>query len=238
MTPTCRRAVSSSTQYSARRGACGHSGAVCASRESGEFRRNDCQKSSGLSSAESRHDLEVRSWILGMQRLSACAQGAKRSDSKASMSAFGWLHQEGGAWQCGAVSRSASASKHVQGRSASESGPCLLLAAARVSSITRHRAAVLRVMQGEARAARAGEAFVRVVCCCAVGCACASGSGVHHSGIAQLFTHQVCFRDPPIAHYFLLTQDFFEVEGEIPLHPLSLSETTALHYDSFCEDFA
>ena len=57
-----------------------------------------------------------------MQRLSACAQGAKSSDSNASMSAFGWLHQEGGAWQCGAVSRSASGSKHVQGRSASESG--------------------------------------------------------------------------------------------------------------------
>ena len=44
----------------------------------------------------------------------------------------------------------------------------VLLTAARVSSITRHRAAVLRVMQCEARAARAGEAFrVRVVCCCA-----------------------------------------------------------------------
>ena len=45
----------------------------------------------------------------------------------------------------------------------------VLLTAARVSSITRHRAAVLRVMQCEARAARAGEAFrVRVVCCCCV----------------------------------------------------------------------
>ena len=64
---------------------------------------------------------------------------------------------------------SASGSKHVQGRSASESGPCLLLAAARVSSITRHRAAVLRVMQGEARAARAGEAF----CACRVLLRCA-----------------------------------------------------------------
>ena len=40
----------------------------------------------------------------------------------------------------------------------------VLLTAARVSSITRHRAAVLRVMQGEARAARAGEAF----CACRV----------------------------------------------------------------------
>lgn len=109
---------------------------------------------------QSRHDLEVRSLISRMRRLSACAQGAKSSNSKASMSAFGWLHQEGGAWQCGAVSRSASGSKHVQGRSASESGHAVsLLTAARVSSITRHRAAVLRVMQGEARAARAGEAF-------------------------------------------------------------------------------
>ena len=71
---------------------------------------------------QSRHDLEVRSLISRMRRLSACAQGAKRSDSKASMSALGWLHQEGGAFQCGAVSRSASGSKHVQGRSASESG--------------------------------------------------------------------------------------------------------------------
>ena len=72
---------------------------------------------------QSRHDLEVRSWISRMQRLSACAQGAKGSDSKASMSAFGWLHQEGGAWQCGRSQQgSGSGSKHVQGRSASESG--------------------------------------------------------------------------------------------------------------------
>ena len=71
---------------------------------------------------QSRHDLEVQSLISRMQRLSACAQGAKRSDSKASMNAFGWFHQEGGPWQCVAVSRSASGSKHVQGRSASESG--------------------------------------------------------------------------------------------------------------------
>ena len=57
-----------------------------------------------------------------------------------------------------------------EGARARAGTPYLLLTAARVSSITRHRAAVLRVMQGEARAARAGEAFcaVRVVCCCAV----------------------------------------------------------------------
>ena len=193
-------------QYSARRGACSPlARCVLLVTFSQEFRRNDCQKSSELSSAESRHDLEVRSWILRMQRLSACAQGAKRSDSKASMSAFGWLHQEGGAWQCGAVSRSASGSKHVQGRSASESGPCLLLAAARVSSITRHRAAVLRVMQGEARAARAGEAF----CACRVllRCACASVRTSQRNCTA--LHNEVCFRDPPNDHYFLLTQDFF-----------------------------
>ena len=120
---------------------------------------------------QSRHDLEVRSLISRMRLLSACAQGAKRSDSKASMSALGWLHQEGGAWQCGAQSAGAPAAASMcqEGARARAGTPCLLLTAARVSSITRHRAAVLRVMQGEARAARAGEAFcARVVRCCAV----------------------------------------------------------------------
>ena len=156
-------------QYSARRGACGHSGAVCASRESGEFRRNDCQKSSGLSSAESRHDLEVRSWILRMQRLSACAQGAKRSDSKASMSAFGWLHQEGGAWQCGAVSRRAPAAASM----------CKEGARARAGRVYSWPPRACRASLGIARrycvSCRArrgqrerGKLFVRVVCCCAV----------------------------------------------------------------------
>ena len=61
------------------------------------------------------------------------------------------------------------ASMCKEGARARAGTPCVLLTAARVSSITRHRAAVLRVMQYEARAARAGEAFrirVRVVCCC------------------------------------------------------------------------
>ena len=60
------------------------------------------------------------------------------------------------------------ASMCKEGARARAGTPCVLLTAARVSSITRHRAAVLRVMQYEARAARAGEAFrVRVLCCCA-----------------------------------------------------------------------
>ena len=64
------------------------------------------------------------------------------------------------------------ASMCKEGARARAGTPCVLLTAARVSSITRHRAAVLRVMQGEARAARAGEAFcARVVRCCAVRCA-------------------------------------------------------------------
>ena len=87
---------------------------------------------------------------------------------------------------------------------------------------------------GRGEGSASGGSFLCVSCaaalCVRVGVRCTSQRN------AQLFTHQVCFRDPPIAHYFLLTQDFFEVEGEIPLHPLSLSETTALHYDSFCED--
>ena len=52
------------------------------------------------------------------------------------------------------------ASMCKEGARARAGTPCLLLTAARVSSITRHRAAVLRVMQGEARAARAGGSFL------------------------------------------------------------------------------
>ena len=55
------------------------------------------------------------------------------------------------------------ASMCKEGARARAGTPCLLVTAARVSSITRHRAAVLRVMQGEARAARAGEAFCACV---------------------------------------------------------------------------
>ena len=60
------------------------------------------------------------------------------------------------------------ASMCKEGARARAGTPSLLLTAARVSSITRHRAAVLRVMQCEARAARAGEAFCACLRCCAV----------------------------------------------------------------------
>ena len=78
-----------------------------------------------------------------------------------------------------------------------------------------------------------GKLFVRVVCCCAV----RARRCVHHSGIAQLFTTKFAFGTLQTIITFYLLKIFFEVEGEIPLHPLSLAETTALHYDSFCEDF-
>ena len=127
-----------------------------------ECRRHDCQKSSELSSAESRHDLEVRSWISRMQRLSACAQGAKSSDSNASMSAFGWLHQEGGAGEWGAVSRGAGGSKHVQGRSASGSGyaVCTLDRRARVEHHSASRGGIAcHAVRGEGSAS--GGSFSR-----------------------------------------------------------------------------
>jgi hypothetical protein len=113
----------------------------------------------------SSHDLEVRAWISRMQRLSARAQGSKGSDSKPSMSAIRLLQQQGGAWQCGAVRAGAVRRQQAcaQGRSAGESGLCVRLIAARVSSITRHRAAGFRAMQAEAKAARAGEAFLSCV---------------------------------------------------------------------------
>ena len=84
------------------------------------------------------------------------------------MSALARLHQEGVPGNAAQSAGAPGGSKQVQGRSASESGhaACVLLTAARVSSITRHRAAVLRVMQGEARAARAGEAVCAWRCCC------------------------------------------------------------------------
>ena len=124
---------------------------------------------------QSRHDLEVRSLISRMRRLSACAQGAKRIDSKASMSALGWLHQEGGAWQCGAVSRSASGSKHVQGRSASESGHAVstLDRRARVEHHSASRGGIA-CHAGRGEGSASGGSFL-CACRALLRCACASG---------------------------------------------------------------
>ena len=120
----------------------------------------------------SMHDLEVRAWISRMQRLSACAQGAKSSDSKASMSALARLHQEGvpGNAAQSAGPGAPGGSKHVQGRSASESGHaedavCTLDRRAHVEHHSASRGGIA-CQQGEARAARAGKLFVRVACCC------------------------------------------------------------------------
>ena len=109
-----------------------------------------------------------------MRRLSGCAQGSKSSDSKPSRSAFRLLQQQGGAWHCGAVSRSGGGNTRctVQG---SESGHavCTLDRRVRVEQYSASRGGVA-CMQGEAGAARAGEAFcARVVRCCAVRCASA-----------------------------------------------------------------
>ena len=56
--------------------------------------------------------------------------------------------------------------KHVrkEGARARAGTPCVLLTAARVSSITRHRAAVLRVMQGERGQRERGKLFACVSC--------------------------------------------------------------------------
>ena len=135
----------------------------------------------------SMHDLEVRAWISRMQRLSARAQGSKGSDSKPSMSAIRLLQQQGGAWQCGAVRAGAPCGKHVQGRSASESGHAesTLDRRARVEHHSASRGGIA-CQQCEARAARAGEAFrVRVLCCCANARARAR---LGTSSVSRLFT--------------------------------------------------
>ena len=120
---------------------------------------------------QSRHDLEVRSWISRMQRLSACAQA--RCEKQRLKSQHERIRLVASGRWCLAMRRSqqerpAAASMCKEGARARAGTPCVLLTAARASSITRHRAAVLRVMQCEARAARAGEASraCRVVCCC------------------------------------------------------------------------
>ena len=85
-------------------------------------------------------------------------------------------------------------SKHVhkEGARARAGGLCVRLIAARVSSITRHRATGFRAMQAEAKAARAGEAFFcvsRVCCCC---CACGKTVGPSSFAVSRLvFTLKV-----------------------------------------------
>ena len=90
------------------------------------------------------------------------------------------------------------ASMCKEGARARAGTPCVLLTAARVSSITRHRAAVLRVMQGEARAASGGSFFVRV-------CAAAAASAVGKARLVASFVtrcearfHRRCLKSGPI----------------------------------------
>ena len=64
------------------------------------------------------------------------------------------------------------ASMCKEGARARAGTPCVLLSAAHVASITRHRAAVLRVMQDERGQRERGKLFVRVSCAAAL---CASG---------------------------------------------------------------
>ena len=103
------------------------------------------------------HDLEVRSLISRMRRLSGCEDGWKGRDSKASVSIFRVVHQEGAGSQVVFRTRGERQPASKEGARATAGSRRVLLAAARVSSITRLRAAVyvLSAMQGEAKAASA-----------------------------------------------------------------------------------
>ena len=119
---------------------------------------------------QSRHDLEVRSWISRVQRLSACAQGAKSSDAKASMSALARLHQEGVPGNAAQSAGAPGGSKQVQGRSASESGHavCTLDRRARVEHHSASRGGIAcHAVRGEGSASggsfsRASRVLLRV----------------------------------------------------------------------------
>ena len=134
-----------------------------------ECRRHDCQKSSELSSAES----SMISRSDHGSRGCGGSQGVRKGRKAATRSPAG-VH-----FACcsskavpGIAAQSAGAAAATQGAQCKEARagtPYVRLTAACVSSNTRHHAAVLRAMQGEAEAARAGEAFcARVVRCCAV----------------------------------------------------------------------
>ena len=110
-----------------------------------------------------------------MRRLSGCAQGSKSSDSKPSRSAFRLLQQQGGAWHCGAVSRSGGGNTRctVQG---SESGHavCTLDRRVRVEQYSASRGGVA-CHAGRGGGSASGGSFL-----CASACfACSVRAAVH-----------------------------------------------------------
>ena len=110
-----------------------------------------------------------------MRRLSGCAQGSKSSDSKPSRSAFRLLQQQGGAWHCGAVSRSGGGNTRctVQG---SESGHavCTLDRRVRVEQYSASRGGIA-CHAGRGEGSASGGSFL-----CASACfACSVRAAVH-----------------------------------------------------------
>ena len=103
-----------------------------------------------------------------MQRLSACAQGAKSSDSKASMSALARLHQEGVPGNAAQSAGAPGGSKQVQGRSASESGHavCTLDRRARVEHHSASRGGIA-CHAGRGEGSASGGSFLCVSCAAA-----------------------------------------------------------------------
>ena len=108
-----------------------------------------------------------------MQRLSGCLQGSKSSDSKPSRSAFRLLQQQGGAWHCGAVSRSGGGNTRctVQG---GESGHavCTLDRRVRVEQYSASRGGVA-CHAGRGEGSASGGSFL-CACRALLRCACAS----------------------------------------------------------------
>ena len=181
-----------------------------------ECRRHDCQKSSELSSAES----SMISRSDHGSRGCGGSQGVRKGRKAATRSPAG-VH-----FACcsskavpGIAAQSAGAAVATQGAQCKEARagtPYVRLTAACVSSNTRHHAAVLRAMQGEAEAARAAEVrlpvFPKVFACsvrAAVRCAICLLSEIVNCEMARLGgssvsrcearLHRRCLKSGPIA---------------------------------------
>ena len=156
-------------QYSARRGACSPlARCVLLVSFSQEFRRNDCQKSSELSSAESsmisRSDHGSRG-CGGSQGVRKGRKAATRSPAGVHFACCSSKAVPGIAAQSAGA---AAATQGAQCKEAKAGTPYVRLTAACVSSNTRHHAAVLRACRARRGQRERGKLFVRVVRCCAV----------------------------------------------------------------------
>ena len=132
-----------------------------------------------------------------MRRLSGCAQGSKSSDSKPSRSAFRLLQQQGGAWHCGAVSRSGGGNTRCTVRG-SESGHavCTLDRRVRVEQYSASRGGVA-CHAGRGGGSASGGSFL---CACRALLRCARRARLGTTPVSRCDArlHRRCLKSGPL----------------------------------------